>query len=137
MVTELNNLKKDLNFIKQCQNEYDKIEKVKNAELKNYVTFAGITKAFIPLDIVTLVLSAATMNCGDIRLGSAILGVSIGNLITKFCILKRQKKNISRVRDEIALGKLAKSVNQFTELDIKQQIDEYTEKIYADEEPSC
>lgn len=136
MFDELNSLKTELNIVEQNNKKINSIRKFKQRELKNYITLTGITKEFIPLDAVALGLSVATITCGDIKFGAAIAGLSLANFVSKFFILKHQKKRVETTKDEIALTYYVDSVNENIRHDLKKKIDEYTEVLYPDEEPA-
>ena len=137
--TELNE------YLNQGKKKYNEIQKKDNVnkeiceriekDMQSYVTLAGASKVFMPLDVVNVASGIALMASGEVAVGGVVAGLGVVAFIMKCLVLKAQKKNIKEAKASIAFGKFAQAVNKETTKELEKEIDRVTEIIYVDDEP--
>lgn len=131
----LNDIKREYIQLEQKDKANEVICEETEKSLKSYVTLSGITKCFVPFDILNASVGIGFIAAGETALGAILTSLGAIGFIGKLLNLKYQKKQIKEAKESIAIGKFAQAVNKISKEEMKKEIDRVTEIIYVDDEP--
>ena len=131
----LNKVKKEYNELQNEDNINRAICERNEKDIESYITLAGASKLFMPLDVFNIGAGIALMASGKVAVGGVVAGFGVVGFVMKCLSLRAQNKKIKEAQDSIVFGKLSQAVNKLAKEQIEREIDYVTEIIYAGDEP--